>query len=321
VSSAAAARELRLLAVHAHPDDETLTMGGTLAICADRGIGTCVVTCTDGQLGPNLDPGLSGATVRPRFGAIRRRELGAACDALGVGELRRLGYLDSGACGIDATGAARTAAWGCRPRHVARALAARGGELVHLRAWPRTFWHTDLHEVTGRLVHHIRSFRPQVVVTYDAAGGYGHPDHVHAHRATLLAVEAAAHPGMWPARGEPWQVTKLYSTAFAASRLRAADRLCEQLGLGTSYAATAPWEAGGAVDDSLVTTTVDGAAAVARRLRALRAHRSQIPPDFPLLVLPEELVREHLSREHFRLAWARVAVDLPESDLFAGLLR
>jgi len=152
-----------LLAVHAHADDETITMGGTFAHYASLGVRTANVCCTDGRLATIVDPTMVEEEVRPRLGEVRHAELTEACAILGVGELHWLGYHDSGMEG-----------------------AASNRE-------PDSFWTTPLDGIVERLVGIIRDFRPDVVVTYDAHGAYGHPDHVQAHRATLLAVEAAQH--------------------------------------------------------------------------------------------------------------------------------
>src|SRR5579864_6469360 len=194
-------QQLRLLTVHAHADDESITMGGTLASCADRGIRTAVVCCTDGQLATIYAPDMPEAETRPRLGEIRREELRAACAALGVDEVHFLGYRDSGMAGEPSN-------------HE-----------------PGAFWKADVDEAVGRVVAHIRAFRPHVVVTYDANGGYGHPDHIQAHRVTLLAVEAAYLPKLYPDAGQPWRVSKLYYTAFPASQMRKVIELAQQAGM------------------------------------------------------------------------------------------
>jgi N-acetyl-1-D-myo-inositol-2-amino-2-deoxy-alpha-D-glucopyranoside deacetylase len=281
--------ELRLLTVHAHADDESITMGGTLALCADRGIGTAVVCCTDGQLATIYAKDMDEAEARPRLGEIRRDELRAACTALGVDEVHFLGYHDSGMAGEKTNQA------------------------------PEAFWKADMDEVVGRLVERIRAFRPHVVVTYDANGNYGHPDHIQAHRATLLAVEAAYLPKLYADSGTPWRVSKMYYTAFPASWARKAVELAAQLGAPSPFGDTPPEELDFVTRDELVTTSVHCGEQVERKQAALRAHHSQITEDFPLMAMPADLIREHFPQEHYQLVWSHVPTQVPESDLFAGL--
>jgi LmbE family N-acetylglucosaminyl deacetylase len=204
--------DLRMLAVHAHADDETITMGGTLARCADRGIRTAVLCCTDGQLATIYAADMPEEETRPRLGEIRREELRAACSVLGVSEVHFLGYHDSGMA---------------------------GAETNHD---PVAFWKADLDRAVGQVVGHIRAFRPHVVVSYDANGGYGHPDHIQAHRATVLAVEAAYLGKLYPEAGEPWRVSKLYYTAFPARAARRAVDLAAQFGAPSPFGDTPPEE-------------------------------------------------------------------------------
>jgi N-acetyl-1-D-myo-inositol-2-amino-2-deoxy-alpha-D-glucopyranoside deacetylase len=282
-------QQLRLMAVHAHADDESITMGGTLALCADRGIRTAVVCCTDGQLATIYAPDMPEEETRPRLGEIRREELRAACAALGVDEVHFLGYHDSGMAGADSNNA------------------------------PVAFWRADMDEAVGRLVQRIRDFRPHVVVTYDANGNYGHPDHIQAHRATVLAVEAAYLQKMYPGTGEPWRVSKLYYTAFPAAAARKAVELATMFGSPPPFGDTPPEELDFVTRDELVTTQVHVGDQVERKQAALRAHRSQITEEFPLLLMPAEMLREHFPVEHYQLVWSHVPTSTPEDDLFAGL--
>ena len=281
--------ELRLLTVHAHADDESITMGGTLARCADQGIRTAVVCCTDGQLATIYAPDMPEEETRPRLGEIRRDELRAACAALGVDEVHFLGYHDSGMAGADSN-------------HD-----------------PAAFWKADIDEAALQLVRHIRAFRPHVVVTYDANGGYGHPDHIQTHRVTLIAIEAAYQRAMYHDAGEPWRVSKLYYTAFPISWARKAVELAQQFGQPAPFGDTRPEDLEFVTPDELVTTEIDCGEQTERKQAALRAHRSQITEDFPLLSMPAELLREHFPHEHYQLAWSHVPTRLPETDLFAGL--
>lgn len=283
--------QLRLLAVHAHADDETITMGATLARYADEGVQVAVVCCTDGQLASIVDPDLAAREpeVRPRLGELRREELRRAAAVLGVHHLHFLGYRDSGMQGAASN-------------------------------WDReAFWQADLDEAVMRLVAIVRGFRPHVVVTYDAFGGYGHPDHVQTHRITLLAFEAAHLRRAFPEAGEPWRCAKLYYTAFPRREAQRAVELAALAGRPSPFGDTPVEELEFVSNDELVTTAVDCRATVPRKLAALRQYRSQIGPDFPFFAVPEELVAEHFGTEHFSLAVARVATQIPEDDLFAGL--
>lgn len=281
---------LRLLAVHAHPDDETITMGGLLAQCSDRGIATSVICCTDGRVATIFDPEYAAdeATIRPRLKEIREAELRSACAILGVDELHFLEYGDSGMPGSDTNGL------------------------------PGSFWKADVDEAMRRVVAHIRRFRPHVVVTYDGNGGYGHPDHIQAHRVTLLAVEAAYH-ALYPELGDGWRVSKLYYTAFPLSEARRAAEIARQAGLKPPFGDTDPEALAFVTPDERVTTVIDCRDQLLRKREALRAHRSQLSDDFALLSVPEDLLREHFFTEHFQLVVSRVTTSLPETDVFAGL--
>ncbi|HZB97442.1 MAG TPA: N-acetyl-1-D-myo-inositol-2-amino-2-deoxy-alpha-D-glucopyranoside deacetylase [Candidatus Sulfotelmatobacter sp.] len=277
------------MAVHAHPDDETITMGGVLAVYADRGIETSVVCCTDGKLATIVDPSMPEETTRPRLTEIRRDELRQACSILGVREVHFLDYGDSGMAG--------------EPSNQA----------------PDAFWKADIEEATGRLVTHIRRFRPHVVVTYDANGGYGHPDHIQTHRITLLAVEAAYLSTLYPDSGPPWQVSKLYYTAFPFRAARAAMELAAAANLDPPFGDRAVEDLPFLTPDELATTEVECRDGVVRMREALRAHRSQIGPDWPLLALSDEHIVENFSKQYFQLAISHNRHGDGETDLFSGI--
>ena len=281
--------ELRLMSVHAHADDETITMGGLLATCADRGVRTANVCCTDGKLATIVDPEMPEETTRPRLAEIRQQELRAACAILGVDEVHFLGYGDSGMWGADTN------------------------------QLPDAFWRADVDEAVGRLVALIRRFRPHVVVTYDAAGGYGHPDHIQTHRVTLLAVQAAELRSMYTDAGEPWRVAKLYYTAMPRSFFKRAAELAKAAGEEPPFGVENPEDLPFITPDEWVTTSVDIRDAVRRKREALVAHKSQIAPDWPMLRVPEEVTREHFGTESFQLVVSHVPTSLPESDVFAGV--
>lgn len=272
-----------LLAIHAHPDDETITTGGTLARYSAEGVRTVVVSCTSGSLGRVGDPGLlRGDGVA----GLRARELDAACARLGVSRLERLGYADSGMIG-----------W---PENNARCA----------------FHAAPLEDIADRLVAIIERERPQVVISYDHTGGYGHPDHVKAHAATLAAFErsGAARPA------------KLYFVRFPLSWSREFVRALRAEGIDAPGSAPGGANAGAdvheiGVADDVVTTAVDVGAYVSVKRAALRAHASQMPPDQFLMRMSDTLAMrlwayEHYSREAGPTAAAPGTL---ESDLFSGL--
>ncbi|MGH7698227.1 MAG: PIG-L family deacetylase [Candidatus Dormibacteria bacterium] len=272
---------LTLMVVHAHPDDEAGTTGGILHKYGREGVLTVLVTCTGGELGDGPDglkpdqPGHDPEAVA----RTRRAELDASCRELGVGSLEMLGYRDSG-----------MAEWN------------RGGA-------PGTFAAANLGEVVRRLTGLIERYRPQVVVTYDQTGGYGHPDHIRAHEAAEGAARATGIP------------SKLYYTAFPKSL---ASRVLAQM----KEAGIDPWEIGPidfdpddppfGVPDEQITTVVDVSRSVPAKLGAVRAHSSQSDMAF-FANLPERAAPMVLGQEHYIRAYDRTGSDLPETDLFAGL--
>ena len=279
---------LRLMAVHAHCDDETITMGGTLAVYSDRGVQTCVVCCTDGKLATIVDPNMPEETTRPRLAEIREAELREACRILKVDEVEFLRYGDSGMAG------------------------APTNQL------PDAFWMAPMNEAVGKVVTQIRRFRPHVVVTYDGNGGYGHPDHVQTHRATLLAVEAARLVPMYKDAGEPWRVEKLYYTAFPRSQFDRMVAMAKEAGVEPPFGDTSPDEMEFLTPDAEVTTSIDCVSVIGRKRDALRAHRSQISEDWPQLSMPDEVLQQ-FADEYFQLVISRKPAVIPETDLFAGI--
>ena len=175
------AEPLSLLAVKPHPDDEAITMGGTLARYSAEGVRTTLVTATRGEVGEILDKDLDPVEAAPRLASIREAELRRACEIMGVGELVFLGYEDSGMAGL--------------PRN----------------REPKTFWQADEEEAVGRLIQVIRRVKPQVIATENEVGGYGHPDHIKTHRVAVSAFYYADNVERFPG-GEPFRPSKLYYT-------------------------------------------------------------------------------------------------------------
>ena len=276
-----------LLAVHPHPDDETIACGGVLARYVDEGARVKVVTCTGGEEGSNLAGIDLGDEDIP---SVRLRELAAALDVLGVDEHEFLGYRDSGMAGEASN------------EH------------------QDSFHRADLDAAAGRLAAIVRRFRPHVVISDDELGTYGHPDHVKAHRVTDRAIEIAADPEALPDDGEPWAVPKRYVHALPKSRLIAFhERMLEQ-GLSSPFG-DEPIEDGGdlpfGTPDGQITTAIDVRPWLGRKREALRAHASQIGPDSFFLNLPDEISRDVFGTEHY------VRLSGPggdrEDDLFEGL--
>ena len=288
----------RLLLVHAHPDDECIATGGTMAKYVAEGAAVTLVTCTLGEEGEILLPELAhlAADQSDALGEHRLSELAAAMAELGVTDWRLLGgpgrFRDSGMIGTPSNDR------------------------------PECFWRTDLLEAAAELVPVIREARPQVVVTYDDFGGYGHPDHIQAHRVTHYAVALAESPTFRPDLGEAWAVRKVYWTAFPRSIIRAGIEAMKAQGLDDEFAAMDPDDLPFACDDELVTTTVDATPFLARKMAALRAHGTQVSVDGGFFALADNVGAEAFGVEYFRLARGAAAPAEgrdQEVDLFAGI--
>lgn len=283
---------LTLMAVLAHPDDE-VWMAATLAKYADQGVRTILVIATLGEEGEIHDPDLDADEARGRLGAIREAEVRRSAEIIGIAQLSFLGYRDSGMAGTAAN---------------------EDG---------RNFHNADQQEALGRLVRIIRRERPQVIVTDNERGTYGHPDHLAAHRVTLAAFDAAGDPARFSDTGlEPWQPQKLYYSAFARSDFVRLRDLLRERGIAWGHAgdaeASAEW-LDFTVPDEAITTRVNAFAYRDRVRDAMRVHRTQIAPDDPWLNMPEELVAELQLTDTFTRARCLVQAPLPEDDLFADI--
>ena len=287
--------------MHAHPDDEAINNGATMARYVAEGAQVTLLTCTLGEEGEILVPGLTqlAADQADQLGGYRIGELEAAMAALGVTDHRWLGgagrYRDSGMMGTPAN------------QH------------------PRAFWNADLEEAAAYAVAVVREVRPQVVVTYDESGGYGHPDHIQAHRVAMRAVEAAADPAFHPELGEPWAVAKVYWSAMPRSVVRQSIEAMARLGEASPFEGLGDIEeVPFVVPDELVTAAVDGRAYAGRKDAALRAYPTQITVDGPFFALSNKLGQEVLGVEYYRLVRgergpAGAGPQGWEDDLFAGL--
>lgn len=277
-----------LLAFHAHPDDEVISTGLTLNRYARAGEHVVVVTATDGAEGEvhnYRDPD----EVRPRLAAVRAEELRAALDVLGVEHHEFLGYRDSGMMGEPSN------------RH------------------PDAFWQADLMEATARLIRLIRKHRPEVMIIYDPFGGYGHPDHINVHRVGMAAFFGCADLGRFPLEGdeEPWLPSKLYWPVWPKSRVRRFAELRFRMGK-IDREEFERMRRGGFPDDE-VTAWLDHRERFDLKEKALRAHRSQIPEDWFMVSVPDELKPEVMGMEAFLRVFSRVDAPRREDDLFAGL--
>ena len=291
----------RLLLVHAHPDDETINNGATMARYVAEGAAVTLLTCTLGEEGEVLVPELAqlAADQADQLGGYRISELAAAMAALGVTDWRFLGgagrYRDSGMMDTPANDE------------------------------PRAFWRADLAEAVAHAVAVVREVRPHVVVTYDEVGGYGHPDHIQAHRVAMGAVEAAADPGYRPELGEAWNVPKVYWNAMPRSVVQAGIEAMAALGEGSPFEGLGDLEeVPFIVPDDVVTTAVDSRAYAAAKDAAMRAHPTQIMVDGPFFALSNNLGQEVMGTEYYRLVRGTRGPAGPtpqgwEDDLFAGL--
>ena len=297
----------RLLLVHAHPDDETIGQGATMAKYVAEGRHVTLVTCTAGEMGEILVPELEhlAADKEDGLGEHRRGELADAMAVLGVTDHRFLGgfgrYRDSG----------------MKWHEDGHAVAA---DDVHANA----FWHADLTEAADHLVEVIREVRPQVLVTYDQFGGYGHPDHVQAHRVAMYAAQLAAVPSYRRELGEAHDVAKIYWGAMSESRMREGLRRLREAGDTTTFEGMDP---DGPLPpfitkDEDLSCVVDAQDFLDQKMAALKAHATQITTDGPFFALSNSIGSQAWGLEFFRIAKGTPGPTGPdglETDLFAGL--
>ncbi|MCU1355299.1 MAG: mca [Acidimicrobiales bacterium] len=279
---------LRLLSVHAHPDDEASKGAGTVAKYVAEGVEATLVCCTGGEAGDILNPAMDRPEVRERIDEVRREELDRSAEIIGFGEVVMLGYRDSGMPDS--------------PEN----------------ADPRCFARAPLDEAVGRLVAIIRRTRPQVILTYgDDQEGYPHPDHLRVHDISIVAWDAAADPELYPEAGEPWAPQKLYYSTWARARILAMHQGFLDAGLESPF--DDRWFERPSQDDR-ITTKVDVSEFYAARSGALKAHATQIDPESPFWFgLPDDVMTKLYPWEDYQLAKSRVSAPTPESDLFAGL--
>lgn len=282
----------RLMAIHAHPDDESSKGAATMAKYAAEGNRVKVVTCTDGRRGDVLNPAMDRPGVLENILEVRREEMARAAEALGV-EHVWLGYEDSGL--------------------------PEGDPLPPLPAG--SFAVQDPQAVAVKIAEQVRDFKPHVIITYDENGGYPHPDHLMVHAVSMIAWDKAGNPEFAPEAGEPWTPLKLYySHGFILQRMKLLQERLYERGEKSPYELMIKrWEeAEGDVFDR-VTTQVECGDYFGQRAAALTAHATQIDPAGAFLASPVEDQQDVWPTEEFELARSRVDTQLPETDLFAGI--
>jgi len=280
-----------VVSFHAHPDDESIPSGGTLAAAHAEGHRTVLVVATRGELGEVApDVLVPGETLAER----RTVELMEAARVLGIDRVEFLGYLDSGMAGSESNDA------------------------------PGSFWSADPDEAADRLAVILDEERPDVLTVYDEHGGYGHPDHIQAHRVTHYAVALAQAASHRPDLGPAWQVSKVYWSALPRSIIEQGMRALVEAGDTRLFGGEEVGEMTFIVEDALVTTVIDAGAQAPRKIAALRAHRTQVTDDGPFFAMADLLGPHVLGVEYYRLAGGAAHGDPThpqgwETDLFAGV--
>ncbi len=272
----------RLLGIFAHPDDEG-TMSGAILQYSITGVETGLVCATRGEVGEIADPALA---TPENLGEVREGEMRAAAEMLGVRNLWFLGYRDSGMAGT-----------------------AENQD-------PRAFNQASAAEVVGKLVGIIRQFRPQVMVTFDESGGYGHPDHIAIYRHTTSAFYAAADAVQYPEHGPAHMVSKLYYTAFPRSIIREMGEWMKSQNYEGSFSNLDPEQLG--IPDEQISVWLNVERWQETKTRSWSMHRTQMNSNIAMTQLPQEIQRRWRSHEYYQLAATRVGPDVKgENDLFA----
>jgi N-acetyl-1-D-myo-inositol-2-amino-2-deoxy-alpha-D-glucopyranoside deacetylase len=278
----------RALLVHAHPDDETINNGATMALYAAMGAQVTLITCTRGEEGEILTPELShlASSDTDALGEHRETELANAMQALGIIDFRFLAqgegrYRDSGMMGTE----------------------------VNNRS--DVFWQADLEEAADHLVKIIEEIKPHILITYDEIGGYGHPDHIQAHRVAMRASEKS-----------DWQIQKIYWNTMPKSVL--AESMAKMKELGSDFfGADSVDDLPFAKDDSFVTTLIDGNSYVEAKMAAMKAHHTQISLDGPFFALSDNLGLQVWGNEYYTLVKGDKSAPFDsngrEADLFSGV--
>ncbi len=296
---------LTIMAVHAHPDDEATSGGASLAYYRGvEGVQTIVVTCTDGAEGEMHDADRDPVEAAAKIAEIRYEEMANAARILNLSAHEWLGYRDSGMVGTPAN------------------------------ENPASFHKADFNEATGRLVRLVRRYRPQVLITYNSFGGYGHPDHIQAHKITSAAFEYAADLDRYSEEefGPAWQPLKLYTAAFSRAAWQSVWHSLRQNGEdwpfqppkkeGEEETEAAPkkeFPPEFGTPDSEITTIIDVKGHYRTAIEALMVHRTQINPESPFWKLRSRFADTMMQKDYFILFKSKVPAQRPEYDLFAGL--
>ncbi len=282
---------LRLMHVHAHPDDESSKGAASTARYVAEGVDVHVVTCTGGERGSVLNPAMDRPEIVENITEVRRAEMDRAREILGVSQ-DWLGFIDSG--------------W---PEGDPKPPLPEG-----------CFGLVPLEEATEPLVRLIREFRPHVITTYDENGGYPHPDHIKCHEISMAAFEAAPDPDRFPDAGEPWQPLKLYyQHGFNRPRMIALHEALLARGLESPFVERMEQWKPDPKHDARVTTQVPCGEYFPIRDQALIAHATQIDPTGFFFQVPMDLQQEVWPWEDFELVTSMVETSTPEDDLFAGI--
>lgn len=273
----------KLLLCLAHPDDEAFGSGGMLAHYAAEGVHTTLVCATGGEMGEISDAGLA---TPENLAQVRENELRCACETLGVKDLVMLGYRDSGMAGTPAN------------------------------EDDRAFMNIPAEEVVARLVGLIRRLKPQVVITFDPHGGYGHPDHIAIHKHTVAAFYAAGDSQQYPEQGMAWQPDRLFYTVIPRSFLQKMHSQMVAAGMDTSGFDNFDLDTMGYPDDD-INVTLDVSPYVEAKRTALYCHKTQFGPNSLFRSVPQEQMFEMMSREYFVRVWPEPEAHL--TDLFTEL--
>ncbi|ADH65547.1 MULTISPECIES: mycothiol conjugate amidase Mca [Nocardiopsis] len=282
---------LRLMAVHAHPDDESSKGAATMARYVEEGVDVLVVTMTGGERGDILNPAMERPDIRENIAQVRREEMERAREILGV-QQEFAGFVDSGL--------------------------PEGDPLPPL---PEGCFATlPVEEGAAPLVESIRRFRPHVILTYDENGGYPHPDHIMTHKVTMHAFDTAGDPDAYPDAGDPWQPLKLYYfVSFPPERFEALADVLAARGLENPFE---EWMKRIADRDHPrweITTRVHCSEYFDVADEALKAHATQVDPNGFWFAVPNEVVAEAWPSEDYHLVRSLVDTEIPEKDLFAGV--
>ncbi|MEC7844764.1 MAG: mycothiol conjugate amidase Mca [Actinomycetota bacterium] len=280
--------ELRMMTIHAHPDDESSKGAGSVALYSDAGVKASLVCCTGGEEGDILNPAMDLPEVRENIGAVRRQELAKAAKIIGYRDVIYLGYRDSGMPESEANNN------------------------------PDCFANAPLDEAVERLVRIIREEKPHVIVTYpDDQQGYQHPDHLKVFDISIPAWEAAGDPTKFLQSGDPWTPLKLYYTTWSRARIEALHAMFKKLELESPF--NDAWFDRPS-QDHRITTKINVSDHSQRRTDALLAHATQVDPESPFWFgLPSDKSAEAYPWDDYILAFNRVGPIGEEKDLFEGI--